>query len=294
MASSLISNSHHIDFESVFGLDDAVYRSLSPISPEVDSFENDLRFALGPVIFSSVEQEERLYFVQSPESPPAASPHQESSSSSTDVSLHFDSADIPVHDQAATQASAPFDFSMFTDAVEDLRSSLAQRILDSNCEILSKVNAVELGVRGDLLKLEVMLRQSLENACRVLERQGTTQATQINDLKKGLMAPVGTIFQDLFDIKKKQREQDAKLIALDGQISAIRSEQLDFQTKIAADILSLSTQVGDIADYLRGGVAKKGEIGSSSRPSTVRTQTFPPKRRERRLSRSGAYKRRRG
>ncbi|KZV35244.1 hypothetical protein F511_42152 [Dorcoceras hygrometricum] len=320
-----------------------VYRSLSPISPEVDSFENDLRFALGPAIFSSVEQEERLYFLQSPESPPASSLHQESSSSSTDVSLHFDSADIPVHDQAATQASAPVDFSMIADALEDLRSSLAQCILDSNCEILSKVNAVELGVRGDLLKLQVLLRQSLENACRVLERQGTTQATQINDLKKGLMAPVGTIFQDLFDIKKKQREQDAKLIALDGQIAAIRSEQLDFQTKIAADILSLSTQVGDIADYIRGGVVKKGEIGSSSRPSTVRTQTLPPttgtfaeraeqarrhiiesgqvitieeaaervieadrresdriererarERRERRLSRSGAYKRRRG
>ncbi|KZV30677.1 callose synthase 3-like [Dorcoceras hygrometricum] len=214
--------------------------------------------------------------LKSSESPPAISTHQDSSSSSTDVSVHFDSTDIPVNAQADTQTSAPVDFTMFTDALEDLRSSLAQCILDSNCEILSKVNAVELGVRGDLLKLQVLLRQSLENACRVLERQGTTQATQINDLKKGLMAPVGTIFQDLFDIKKKQREQDAKLIALDGQIAAIRSEQLDFQTKIAADILSLSTQVGDIADYIRGGVAKKGEISSSSRPSTVRTQTFPP------------------
>ncbi|KZV33489.1 hypothetical protein F511_38591 [Dorcoceras hygrometricum] len=138
------------------------------------------------------------------------------------------------------------------------RSSLAQRILESNCEILSKVNAVELGVSGDLLKLQVLLFQSLENACRVLEIQGTSQTTQINDLKKGLMAPVGTIFGDLFDIKKKQREQDAKLIALDGQIAAIRSEQLDFQTKIAADILSLSIQVGDIADYIRGRDAKKG------------------------------------
>ncbi|KZV24178.1 alpha-L-arabinofuranosidase 1-like [Dorcoceras hygrometricum] len=198
------------------------------------------------------------------------------SSSSTDVSMHFDSMDIPVNTQADTQTSAPVDFTMFTDALEDLRSSIFQRIHDSNCEILSKVDAVELGVRGDLLKLQVLLRQSLENACRVLQRQGTTQATQINDLKKGLMAPVGTIFQDLFDIKKKKREQDAKLIALDGQIAAIRSEQLDFQTKIAEDILSLSIQVGDIADYIRGGDAKKGDIGSSSRPSTVRTQTFPP------------------
>ncbi|KZV49165.1 hypothetical protein F511_04434 [Dorcoceras hygrometricum] len=179
-----------------------------PFSPAVDSFENDWRLALGPAILSRVEQEEQLYFVQSPESPPAISPHHSSSSSSTDVSMHFDSTDIPVNAQEDTQASASVDFTKFTEALEDLRSSLAQRIHDSNCEILSKINAVELGVRGDLLKV---------------------------------------------------------------------SEHLDFQSKIA-DILSLSTQVGDIADYLRGGAAKKGEIGSSSRPSTVRTQTqsFPP------------------
>ncbi|KZV27505.1 hypothetical protein F511_22358 [Dorcoceras hygrometricum] len=255
-----------------------VYRSPSPIFQEVDSVEHDLLFAFGLAIFPSVAQEERLYFVQSLEYSPAISLHQESSSSSTDVSMHFDSTDVPLNAQEDTQASETVDFTVFKDALEDLRSSIFQRIHDSNCEILSKVNAVELGVRGDLLKLQVLLRQSLENACRVLERQGTTQVTQINDLKKVLMAPIGTIFQDLFDIKKKQREQDAKLIALDGQIAAIRSEQLDFQTKIAADILSLSTQVGDIPDYIRGGDAKNGEIGSSSRPSTVRTQTqkFPP------------------
>ncbi|KZV53439.1 hypothetical protein F511_06986 [Dorcoceras hygrometricum] len=254
-----------------------VYRSPSPLSPGVDSLEHDLRFALGPAIFSCVEQEERLYFVQSPESPPAVSPHHVSSSSSTDVSLHFDSTDVPMHAQADTQAPASVDFTNFTEALEDLRSSLAQRIHDSNCEMLSKLNAVELGVRGDLLKVQSLLRQSFETACRVLERQGNTHTAQITDLKKGLMAPVGTIFGDLFDIKKKQREQDARLTTMDEQIAAIRSEHLDFQSKIAADILSLSTQVGDIADFLRGGAAKKGEIGSSSRSSvTTQTQTFPP------------------
>ncbi|KZV46263.1 hypothetical protein F511_14095 [Dorcoceras hygrometricum] len=235
-------------------VDSVVQRDLGDIQEVVltDVEENDWRLALGPAILSRFEQEERLYFVQSPESPPAISPHHASSSSSTDVSMHFDSTDVPVNAQADTQASASVDFTKFTEALEDLRSSLAQ--------------------------LQVLLRQSFETACRVLERQSTTQTTQITDLKKGLMATVGTIFQDLFDIKKKQREQDARLITMDEQIAAIRSEHLDFQSKIAADILSLSTQVGDIADYLRGGAAKKGEIGSSSRPSTVRTQTqtFPP------------------
>ncbi|KZV33333.1 hypothetical protein F511_41381 [Dorcoceras hygrometricum] len=54
---------------------------------------------------------------------------------------------------------------------------------------------------------------------------------------------------------------------MDEQIAAIRNEHLDFQSKIAADILSLSTQVGDIADFLRSGAAKKGEMGSSSLPT---------------------------
>ncbi|KZV40195.1 kinase family protein [Dorcoceras hygrometricum] len=348
-----------------------VYRSPYPLSPGVDSLEHDLRFALGPAIFSRVEQEEHLYFVQSPESPPVVSPHHASSSSSTDVSLHFDSMDVPMHAQADPQDPASVEFTKFTEALEDLRSSLAQRIHDSNCEMvsklnavevgvrgdllkvqsllhqsfeiacrvlerqkeatgarcqdfystdvpmhaqddpqapasveftkftealedlrsslaqciddsncemLSKLNAVEVGVRGDILKVQSLLRQSFETACRVLERQSNTQTAQITDLKKGLMAPVGTIFGDLFDIKKKQREQDARLITMDEQIAAIRNEHLDFQSKIAADILSLSTQVGDIADFLRSGAAKKGEMGSSSRPTDVRaqTQSLPP------------------
>ncbi|KZV48077.1 dystroglycan-like [Dorcoceras hygrometricum] len=255
-----------------------VYRSPSPPSPGVDSLEHDLRFALGPAIFSRTEQEERLYFVQSPNSPPAVSPHHESSSSSTDVSLHFDSTDIPVHAQAATHAPASVDSTKLSEILEDLQSSLSQRIHDSNCEMLSKLNSVELGVRGDLLKMQSLLRQSFETACRVLERQSNTHTAQITDLKKGLMGPVGIIFGDLFEIKKKQREKDAKQQSMDDQIAAIRNEHLEFQSKIAADMLSLSTQVGDIADFLRSGVAKKGEMGSSSRPTTVRaqTQTLPP------------------
>ncbi|KZV48251.1 hypothetical protein F511_43623 [Dorcoceras hygrometricum] len=255
-----------------------VYRSPSPPSPGVDSLEHDLRFALGPAIFSRVGQEERLYFVQSPDSPPAVSPHHESSSSSTYVSLHFDSTDVPVHAQAATHAPASVDVTKLAEILEDLKSSLAQRIHDSNCEMISKLNSVELGVRGDLLKMQSLLRQSFETACSVLERQSNTHTAQITDLKKGLMGPVGIIFGDLFEIKKKQREQDAKQQSMDEQIAAIRNEHLEFQSKIAADMLSLSTQVGDIADFLRSGVAKKGEMGSSSRPTTVRaqTQTLPP------------------
>ncbi|KZV43192.1 hypothetical protein F511_12837 [Dorcoceras hygrometricum] len=108
---------------------------------------------------------------ESGDSPLAVSPHHASSSSSTDVSLHFDSSDVPVHAQAATHAPASVEFTKLSETLEDVQSSLAQRIHDSNCEMLSKLNSVGLGVRGDLLKMQSLLRQSFETACRVLERK---------------------------------------------------------------------------------------------------------------------------
>ncbi|KZV25100.1 hypothetical protein F511_03398 [Dorcoceras hygrometricum] len=99
---------------------------------------------------------------------------------------------------------------------------------------------------------------------------------------------------------------------------------------MAADILSLSTQIGDLVDYIRGGDAKNGEGSSRRRPlptpvnqgessgNVIRTTEIisqtdidaaqrdimermmrvdkerDRERRERRLSRSGSYKRRGG
>ncbi|KZV21983.1 hypothetical protein F511_41707 [Dorcoceras hygrometricum] len=191
----------------------------------------DYAYALGPPILSSTAQEEKLYF------------------------------DLPVRDQEAAHTSAPVDSNVSTAALEDLRSYISQRIDESTYEIRSKVNDVEFNVRGDLLKQQAWLRQTFQNGCDILERQ----SKQMNDLKKGLMAPVGTIFQDLIDIKENQRAQEAKLNALDGQVAALRNDQLEFQNRISADLLSLSTQFADIVEYIRGGDAKKGESGSSSR-----------------------------
>ncbi|KZV22320.1 pentatricopeptide repeat-containing protein-like [Dorcoceras hygrometricum] len=206
-----------------------VYRSPSPV-------ENP--FALGPAIFSRVDQAEQPYFVQSPVSPPAAFSHQESSSSSSDVSIHFDSEDLPMRAPEAAHTSAPVDSHVSSAAIEDLRSYFSKRIDESTSELRSK-------------------------------------STQINDLKKGLVAPVGTIFQDIFDIKKNDRAHEAKLNALDGQVAALRNDQLEFQNRISADLLSLSTQFADIVEFIRGGDAKKGESGSSSRPPPVSVERRP-------------------
>ncbi|KZV48067.1 hypothetical protein F511_31042 [Dorcoceras hygrometricum] len=188
------------DFDSASSIGDKVYRSPSP---------TDYAYALGPPILSPTTQEEKLYFIQSPDSSPAASPPQKSSSSSSGASLHFDSEDLPVHDQEAAHTSAPVDSNVFTNALEDLRSYLSQSIDESTHEIRSKANDVEFNSK------------------------------QMNDLKKGLMAP------------------------------------LEFQNRISADLLSLSTQFADIVEFIRGGDAKKGEGGSSSRPPPVRVERRP-------------------
>ncbi|KZV22651.1 hypothetical protein F511_43201 [Dorcoceras hygrometricum] len=57
-----------------------------------------------------------------------------------------------------------------------------------------------------------------------------------------------------------------KINSLDGHVAAIRNEQLEFQTKLAVDILSLSNRLGDLVGYIRGGDAKKGEGSSRRRP----------------------------
>ncbi|KZV27901.1 ATPase family AAA domain-containing protein [Dorcoceras hygrometricum] len=151
------------DFEESYSDAPTVYRSPSPFLQEADSF------ALGPAILSGVAQEEQLYYVESPESTPPLPQREESSSSSWDSQMHFDSTDIPLDATMEAQTSIPASSVDFSPLLNDLQTSLSQ------------------------------------------------------------------------------------------------SEQLEFQAKIAADLLSLSTQIGDLVDYIRGGDAKKGE-GSSSRP----------------------------
>ncbi|KZV27165.1 hypothetical protein F511_20037 [Dorcoceras hygrometricum] len=139
-----------------------VYRSPSPV-------ENP--FALGPAIFSRVDQAEQLYFVQSPVSPPAAFSHQESSSSSSDVSIHFDSEDLPMRTPAAAHTSVPVDSNVSTAALDDLKSYFSQRIDESTTKLRSKVIEVEFNVRGDLVKQQDWLHQVFQSACDILERQ---------------------------------------------------------------------------------------------------------------------------
>ncbi|KZV14580.1 hypothetical protein F511_42411 [Dorcoceras hygrometricum] len=92
------------------------------------------------------------------------------------------------------------------------------------------------------------------------------QTLRFNEFKKVVLEQGVNAGSDSVEIRKEIKSLDAKINSLDEQVAAIRSEQLEFQTKIAADLLSLSTQLGDLVDYIRGGDAKKGEGSSSRRP----------------------------
>ncbi|KZV50487.1 hypothetical protein F511_34851 [Dorcoceras hygrometricum] len=203
---------------------------------------------------------------QIPESPPATSPCLETSTSSTSLSMHFDVDDIPLDDTVDIHTSLPVGRTEFVEAIDDLRAFILQRIDDSNSEILSKLHTLERGLHDTLHDQDANARKLINSVCQDARTMSDVQKIHLNDVKKVVLVQGVTAGADSLEIRKEFKELNAKINSLDGQVAAIRNEQLEFQTKIAADILSLSTQLGDIVDYIRGGDAKKGEVRSSRRP----------------------------
>ncbi|KZV30989.1 hypothetical protein F511_23938 [Dorcoceras hygrometricum] len=245
------------DFEESSSDGSTFYRSPSPLRDEP--------LALGPGILT-VAQEEQLYLVQSPESPPATSPCLETSTSSTSLSMHFDADDITLDDTADIQTSLPVGRTEFVEAIDDLRAFILQHIDDSNSEIQSKLHTLERGLRDTLHDQDANAQKLIYSVCQDAHTMSDVQKLHLNEVKKVVLAQGVTAGADSLEIRKEFKALDPNINSLDGQVAAIRNEQLEFQTKIAADILSLSTQLDDIVDYIRGGDAKKGEGSSSRRP----------------------------
>ncbi|KZV48628.1 hypothetical protein F511_26626 [Dorcoceras hygrometricum] len=269
--------------------------------------------------------------VESPESPPPIPQRQESSSSSSDSQMNFDTTDFPLDDTTEAQTSLP---AATVEAIDDLRAFILQRIDDSNSAILSKLHTLERGLRDALHDQDENARKLINSVCQDAHTISDVQKIHLNDVKKIVLAQGVTAGADSLEIRKEFKAIDAKINSLDGQVATIRSEHLEFQARISADLLSLSTKIGDLVDYIRSGDAKKGEGSSSRRPlptpvhrsegtgdavrlteptqadidnanrailermrneDSLRTERERDRaRRERRLSRSGAYKRRRG
>ncbi|KZV24179.1 patatin-like protein 2 [Dorcoceras hygrometricum] len=171
-------------------------------------------------------------------------------------------ADSLFPDTQTSLPTATVDLSSLLDA---LQASLCQRMDDANNEILSRLHSTERSLQTSLGHQNDYLRRLIESARQEGQTQDDIQLLRLNELRKSVMAHDVKAGTDSLDVRNKLNALDAKVLLLDGQIASIQNEQLEFQTRIAADILSLSTQLGDIVDYIRGGDAKKGE-GSSSRP----------------------------
>ncbi|KZV23812.1 nuclear matrix constituent protein 1-like protein [Dorcoceras hygrometricum] len=242
---SSVQTESEIELSSSDG--DTVYRSPSPILQKADT------------------QEELLYIVESPESPPSIPQRQESSSSSSDSQMLFDSNDFPLDDTTEAQTSLPAATVDLSSLLDDLKSSLSQRMDDAHCEILSRLHSTERSLQTSLGHQNDYLRSLIQSARQEGQIQDDVQNLRLNELKKAVIAQGVSADTESLAIRNKFNALDAKILLLDGQVAAIRSEQLEFQAKIAADLLSLSTQIGDLVDYIRGGDAKKGE-GISSRP----------------------------
>ncbi|KZV56576.1 hypothetical protein F511_04985 [Dorcoceras hygrometricum] len=250
------------DFEESSSDGSTVYRSPSPLR------EESLALGLG---FPTAVHEEQFYFVQSPDSTPATSPCLETSTSSTSLSMHFDIDYISLDGTAGIQTSLPIGRTEFVEAIDDLRAFILQRIDDSNSAILSKLHTLERGLRDTLHDQDANARKLINNVCQDAHTISDVQKIHLNDVKKVFLAQGVTAGADSLEIRKEFKALDAKINSLDGQVAAIRNEQLEFQTKIAADILSLSTIL-----------------------ERMRNEDRERERRERRKgSRSGSYKRRR-
>ncbi|KZV50112.1 nuclear matrix constituent protein 1-like protein [Dorcoceras hygrometricum] len=244
--------------------------------------------------------------------------------------VHLDGDAIPLEDNVSVQTTFPAATADLSPLLDDLKTSLSQRMDNAHSDILSRLHTIERGLQNTLGHQNDYFRNLIQSARQEGQNQDDLQILRLNELKKTVMAQGVTADTDSLAVRNRFNALDAKILLLDGQFAAIRSEQLEFQAKIAADLLSLSTQIGDLVDYIRGGDAKKGEGISSRRPlptpvnqgessgNVVRTTEIisqtdidtaqrdimermmrayrerDRERRERRLSRSGSYKRRRG
>ncbi|KZV21453.1 hypothetical protein F511_17884 [Dorcoceras hygrometricum] len=89
--------------------------------------------------------------------------------------------------------------------------------------------------------------------------QDDFQILHLNELKKAAIAQGISADTESLAIRNKFNELDAKILLLDGKVAAIRSEQLEFQAKIAADLLSLPPRLVISSTILEVVMPKRGK-----------------------------------
>ncbi|KZV24480.1 chromatin structure-remodeling complex protein SYD-like [Dorcoceras hygrometricum] len=184
----------------------------------------------GPVV-STNALEEQLYYVESPESPPPIPQRQESSSSSSDSQMKFDTTDIPLDDTTEAQTSLPAATVDLSPLLDDLKSSLSQYVDTAHSDILSRLRTVEQGLHNTLGFQNDYSRNLIQGARQEGKNNDDLQILRLNELKKSVLAQGVTTDTSSLEIRKAINAVDAKIILLDGQVAAIRSEHLEFQEK---------------------------------------------------------------
>ncbi|KZV41574.1 ATPase family AAA domain-containing protein [Dorcoceras hygrometricum] len=134
-----------------------------------------------------------------------------------------------------------------------------ERMDNAQSDILSRLHTVERGLRDTLGQQNEYFRNLIQSARQDGQNQDIFRRCVSMHLRKLFWHKVSLLVPIRWKSGRRSKHSMLKLINLDGQVAAIRSEQLEIQAKIAADILILSTQLGDLVDYIRGGDAKKGE-----------------------------------
>ncbi|KZV41422.1 hypothetical protein F511_12150 [Dorcoceras hygrometricum] len=275
-SSSRAQSSPEIDSDSSDG--STVYCSPSP---------PDDSFTLGPVV-SPTAQEENLYFVDIPESPPRPLLSQDSTSSSFDSQMNFDDTDTAAPAPTISQPGFSTVSPDITEAIHQLRMSLDQIRNRDNGAALKDVILLHL---HDIEKKFTTRLDAQDIWFGTLRKDSNDQrnllSLEIKSSQRQINTQIATATFDQIDMQREVKELNAKVDAMatnleilrinaEANKEAISHQLLEFQEKIAAYILSLSIQIGELVDHIRDRDAKKGEIGSRRRrPPPVRVERRP-------------------
>ncbi|KZV25738.1 hypothetical protein F511_04799 [Dorcoceras hygrometricum] len=259
-----------VETDSISSSGDTVYRSPSPIVEDDASSERNLQFALGPSIDV---QEEQLYYVQIPDSPPPVQQKEISSSSSDSfMDFHEDSpimeeTSAPRFDASNAQTSTATPLTAdFEESLNQLRASISRLSVnlikslkkpeDFQAEFLSRIDNLERIFKDSLFRQEVIYQNQfhfVREEAKNLKAALSLEMLQINN-----------------EDKARDRARQVELAEIRFQtkdMPALKAEFADFQKKTESGIALVSAQLSEILDYInRVGADKKGEEASSSRP----------------------------
>ncbi|KZV43283.1 replication protein A 70 kDa DNA-binding subunit B-like [Dorcoceras hygrometricum] len=202
------------------------------------------------------------------------SPHQ---SPSTDSSMHFDTADIPLGtDTAVEQILLPTTAAPLTTNLSEqfaqLRASISQlsikklktqrSIGNVQNHLLSRINDLEKAYANARTQQEQDLRGHFKSVRQEVQIQKTALSFEVHEFKQGVRAQSGIFSTDLATIRNEVRDVSKEF---DDRLAVIRNDLLEFLVETQGKLASL-------AFVTKGRNDKKGEVGSSH----VRSQPPPP------------------